>query len=345
MSIESLFAEAFAAHQKGDLGKAERGYRGLIRSKPLEAQHNLGLVLGQAGRFAEAEAAFRTALVARDNARSRYALADLVLADGRYSQGWPLWEARRDLPELRIPTLEAPYPEWRGEDLGGKRLLVLAEQGLGDSIMYARYFAPLRARGAQIVFFCPPELHRLMARLGVEVAGAGDEADARTIAADYWVLTGSLPLRLASTLETVPPPAAFAGLPHGSGGGIGLVARGAPLHRNDHNRSLPPRLAQRLLKLGRDLTPEATGAKDFDDTARIVAGLDLVIAVDTSVAHLAGSMGKPVWVLLPARDTDWRWLRRREDSPWYPSARLFRQRVSGDWEPVLRRVEAALANR
>ena len=342
MSIESLFAEAFAAHQKGDLAQAERGYRGLIRSKPLEAQHNLGLVLGQAGRFRDAEAAFRAALAASDNARSRYALADLVLADGRYAEGWPLWEARRDLPDLRIPRPDAAYPEWRGEDLAGKRLLVMGEQGLGDSIMFSRYFAPLKARGAEIVFVCPPELHRLMARLGVEVAGAGEQADARAIAADYWVLTGSLPVRLETTLETIPPPAAFAGLPQGSGGGVGVVARGAPLHRNDHNRSLPPRLAQRLLKHGRDLTPEATGAKDFEDTARIVADLDLVIAVDTSVAHLAGSMGKPVWVLLPARDTDWRWLRGRDDSPWYPSARLFRQRVSGDWEPVLRRVEAAL---
>lgn len=342
MSIESLFAEAFAAHQKGDLAKAERGYRGLIGSKPLEAQHNLGLVLGQAGRFRDAEAAFRAALEASPNPRSRYALAELALADGRYAEGWPLWEARRELPDLRIPAPDLAYPEWQGEDLAGKRLLVISEQGLGDTIMYARYLAPLRTAGAEVVVFCPPELRRLVARLDIAVA---DEPDPRTIRADHWVLTGSLPLRMGTTLQALPSPADLARGAGKAGGGIGIVARGAALHRNDRNRSLPPRLAQRLLKLGRDLAPEATGAKDFEDTAEIVAGLDLVIAVDTSVAHLAGSMGKPVWILLPARDTDWRWLRGRDDSPWYPTARLFRQRVSGDWEPVLRRIEAALANR
>ena len=345
MSIESLFAEAFAAHQKGDLAKAERGYRGLIRSKPLEAQHNLGLVLVQAGRFKDAEAAFRAALETSPNPRSRYALAELVLGDGRYEEGWRLWESRRELPDLRIPAPDLDYPEWQGEDLAGKRLLVLSEQGLGDTIMYARYLAPLRAAGAEVVVFCPPELHRLLARLNVEAAGASAEPDVRAIRADYWVLTGSLPLRLGSTLESLPPPADFTDGSAGPGSGVGVVASGAALHRNDHNRTLPPRLAQRLLKLGRDLRPEATGAKDFEDTAQIVSGLDLVIAVDTSVAHLAGSMGKPVWVLLPARDTDWRWLRTRDDSPWYPTARLFRQRVVGDWEPVLRRIEAALATR
>lgn len=343
MSIESLFAEAYAAHQKGDFAKAERGYRGLIRSKPLEAQHNLGLVLGAMGRFQAAEAAFRAALAAGPNPGSRYALAELLLADGRYAEGWPLWEARRELPALKVPNPALAFPEWRGEALAGKRLLVFAEQGLGDSIMLARYFAPLQAAGAQIVFFCPPELHRLMAGLGVSVVGA--DPDPEAVRADYWTLTGSLPVRLATTLETLPPPAAFKGPAIGAGGGIGVATQGSAMHRNDVHRSLAPRQAQRLLKLGRDLSPAATGAKDFEDTAAIIATLDLVISVDTSVVHLAASMGKPTWVLLPARDTDWRWLRGREDSPWYPSARLLRQRVAGDWEPVLRRVETAAANR
>ncbi|HEV2532014.1 hypothetical protein [Phenylobacterium sp.] len=343
MSIESQFAEAYAAHQKGDFARAERGYRGLIRSKPMEAQHNLGLVLGAMGKFKAAEAAFRGALAAKPNPGSRYALAELLLADGRYAQGWPLWEARRELPALRIPQPDLPFPEWRGEDLAGRRLLVFAEQGLGDSIMLSRFFAPLRSQGAEIIFFCPPELHRLMARLGVAVVGANPDPEA--IRSDYWTLTGSLPVRLEATLETLPPPSDFAGLPIGSGGGIGVVARGAATHRNDLHRSLSLRQADRLLKLGRDLTPEATGAEDFEDTARIIADLDLIVSVDTSVVHLAGSMGKPVCVLLPARDTDWRWLRGRDDSPWYPTARLFRQRVAGDWEPALRRLETALANR
>lgn len=342
MSIESLFADAFAAHQKGDFARAERGYRGLVRSKPLEAHHNLGLVLTAMGRFAEAEAAFQAALAAQPTPASRYALAELMLADGRYAEGWPLLEARREIPAMTIPQPDLPFPEWRGEDLAGKRLLVFGEQGFGDMIMLARFLTPLKAMGAELVVFCPTELHRLFARLGVTVVGANPAPEA--IRSDYWVLMGSLPLRLGTTLETLPPPAAFAGFAQGSGGGIGVMAQGSRALIDDQ-RSLSPRHAQRLRKLGRDLSPEATGAVDFDETAAIVADLDLVISVDTAVAHLAASLGKPTWVLLPARGADWRWLRVREDSPWYPSARLFRQRVAGDWDPLLRRVETALASR
>ncbi|MFC3070563.1 hypothetical protein [Phenylobacterium soli] len=343
MSIESLFAQAYEAHQRGDLSRAEKGYRGLLRSKPYEASHNLGLVLGAMGRFKEAETAFREALAAADNPGTRYALAELLLADGRYAEGWPLWEARRAIPALKVPQPDLDFPEWHGEPLAGRRLLVFHEQGFGDAIMLARWFAPLKSAGAEIVFFCPPELHRLMARLGVSVVGA--DPDPEAVRADYWTLAGSLPFRAAATLESLPPPARFEGLEVGSGGGIGVVARGSSAHRNDANRSLPARHAARLARLSRDLSPETTGARDFEDTARIVAGLDLVICVDTSVAHLAGSLGKAVWILLPARDTDWRWLRGRDDSPWYPTARLFRQRMAGDWEPVLRRIETSVANR
>lgn len=342
MSIESLFAEAFAAHQRGDFVRAERGYRGLVQSKPLEAQHNLGLVLVAQGRFRDAEGAYRAALAAKDNPGSRYALAELLLADGRYAEAWPLLEARRDIPEMRIPRPDLAFPEWRGEDLPGKRLLVFGEQGFGDMIMHARFLAPLVGKGAQVVLFCPAELHRLFARLGVEVVGANP--DPETVRCDAWTLLGSLPLRLGTTLEALPQPAAFRGLALGTGGGIGVMAQGSRALIDDQ-RSLPARYAARLTKLGRDLSPQATGAKDFDDTARIIADLDLVISVDTAVAHLAASLGKPTWILLPARGGDWRWLREREDSPWYPSARLFRQRRAGDWEPVLRRIETALASR
>jgi ADP-heptose:LPS heptosyltransferase len=119
--------------------------------------------------------------------------------------------------------------------------------------------------------------------------------------------------------------------------------KGSPTHSNDRNRSLPPKAAAQLASLGRSLAPEDTGAGDFRDTAGIVAGLDLVISVDTAVVHLAGAMGKPVWVLLPSVETDWRWGRSGRDSPWYPSARLYRQAKPGDWAPVLRKVAADLA--
>lgn len=346
MSSESDFAEAVAAHGRGDLARAERGYRAVLNSKPLEARHNLGVVLGSLGRFTEAEAMFRAALeVDPASPRPRHALAMLLLADGRYGEAWPLWEARRELPELEVPRpeLELAIPEWTGEPLVGKRLLVFGEQGFGDKIMFARYLAPLQAMGAEPIFVCPPALHRLIGSLGIEIAGA--EGDAEALRADAWILAGSLPLRFATTIETIPPPAVFAAQARPGEARIGVMTAGAGGHRNDPERSLPPRYAQRLLRLGRDLSPEATGAEDFLETAGIIAGLDLVITVDTAVAHLAGSLGKPVWILLPARDTDWRWLRGREDSPWYPSARLFRQRVPGDWEPVFRRLETELSRR
>jgi tetratricopeptide (TPR) repeat protein len=344
VSIESLFAEAFAAHQRGDLAKAERGYRGLIRSKPLEARHNLGLVLTSMGRLDAAEAVFREALEIAPNPRTEYAMAELLLSQGRYPEGWRFWEARRGIPELQVPDprRDLDYGEWKGEDLAGKRLLVLHEQGFGDKIMLARYFPLLKAKGAEIVFFCAEALHPLMARLGVDLLGSAPPREA--LAADYWVLQGSLPGLLGTTVETVPPPTDFA-IPLGSGGAIGVVVQGSAAHKNNANRSLFGRHATRLLKLGRDLSPEATGARDFAETAEIVKDLDLVISVDTANAHLAASLGKPTWVLLPAEGVDWRWLRGREDSPWYPSVRLFRQRAAGDWDPVIRRIEAALASR
>ena len=344
MSTDSDFADAVAAHNRGDLARAERGYRGLLSAKPLEARHNLGVALGSLGRYAEAEAMLRGALeVDPGSPRTRHALAMQLLGDGRYAEGWPLWEARRELPELEVPMPVLDIPEWMGEPLAGKRLLVFGEQGFGDKIMFARYFAPLQAASAQVIFAAPPALHRLMAGSGVEVVGAeGAEMDLR---ADVWTLAGSLPLRFATTLETIPPPAALNAEARPSASRIGVVAQGATGHKNDPHRSLPPRFAQRLRGLGLDLAPEATGATDFRDTAELIAGLDLVITVDTSVAHLAGSLGKPVWILLPARDPDWRWLRGRDDSAWYPTARLFRQRVVDDWEPVFRRLETELSRR
>jgi ADP-heptose:LPS heptosyltransferase len=125
------------------------------------------------------------------------------------------------------------------------------------------------------------------------------------------------------------------------------MTRGNPGHANDAHRSLPDDFGRELLALpgAVDLDPSSTGARDFQDTAEIVAGLDLVISVDTSVAHLAGAMGKPVWILLPAVSVDWRWMSARADTPWYPSARLFRATEAGGWRAVMDEVGAAMAKR
>jgi hypothetical protein len=340
LSIEEEFTRAVRAHERGRLAEAERGYLALTRSKPHGANHNLGMLYAATGRLEAAEAALRAAQAADpSSAETREALGLLYLGQGRYAQGWPLFEARREIARNLTPAPDLPFPEWTGQSLQGRRLLLFSEQGAGDVIMFARFAERLREMGAAAVLLvCPPALRPLFRGASVEPLDSTEAAD---VEADFWSLICSLPLRLGIDLDTTPPPFGF-GIATGSGGGVGVVAQGAAGNARDPHRSLFGRDAAQLRRLGRDLSPEATGAGDYLETARIVAGLDLVIAVDTSVAHLAASMGKPTWVLLQARDQDWRWLAERPDSPWYPAVRLFRQRVLDDWTPVLRRVEAQL---
>jgi hypothetical protein len=210
--------------------------------------------------------------------------------------------------------------------------------------MYARFAPILKARGADVTLLSLPSLSRLFAAsLGVAVFAMSGKVEVPD--PDLWVLTASLPARFGVTPGTVPAAPYLAAEPRAAGGRIGVMARGNPRHPFDATRSLPPPEAERLLALpgAVDLSPAATGAADFLDTARVVSGLDLVVTVDTSVAHLAGALGTPVWILLPVEGCDWRWMDRREDSPWYPSARLIRQPRPGDWRTVLDTVERELA--
>jgi tetratricopeptide (TPR) repeat protein len=329
--------EALAAHRAGDFARAEALYEAARGEEPWRAAHNLGILHSSLGRLDRAEQAFREALLASpDNPESRYSLAHALLAAGRWTEAWPLYEARRELPRLEIPDAPKDMSEWMGEPLAGKRLLVIGEQGFGDQLMFARFLPEIAAAGARVSYRCRPGLVRL-------IQGAlPDGADLSAMRFDAWALAGSLPLRLGATPETLPPPAPLALTAAPGGQGIGIVTRGRPSHLNDANRSLSGDAEQRLRALGRDLSPDATGARDFRDTARIIAGLELVISVDTGVAHLAATLGKPTWILLPHVGTDWRWMRGRSDSPWYPTARLFRQPRPHDWGAVLDEVEAAL---
>lgn len=322
--------------QSGDWTEAERGYLVLTSAKPNWAWHNLGLLYLNTGRLAAAEAALRRALDAdATQLASRYSLSSVVLRQGRYAEGWDLYESRRQVAATGVPAPRLGYPEWRGEDLAGKRLLVIREQGLGDQIMLARFLPELERRGAEVTFLCASSLVALLesngARTAPAVAGQGYPD------ADLWVLAFSLPRLLGVALESLDGSPYLKAEPRVVGG-IGVKVAGAPSHVNDRHRSLPPRQAQALLARGRDLDPAATGAADFKQTAEIVAGLDLVVTVDTAVAHLAGALGKPAWILLSAYDTDWRWLEGRTDSPWYNSVRLYRQAKVGAWEPVIEQV-------
>ena len=333
--MDQPFDRALAAHRAGDFAAAEQGYRQVMHFK--NALHNLGVLYLESGRPEAAEAPLRRVLEHFPNfAPSRHSLSMTLLALRRYDQAWPFYEARREVLPIADPPTQAP--EWRGEPLAGKTLAVVREQGIGDQIMFGRYLAQLDAMGAEVVLACDPRtVARLFEAAGRRTRPYPREARGPLPPCDYWCFFGSLPL----WLTPFPPPAVFLPQFGGGGGGVGVVATGSPSHAYDVHRSLPAEAAARLLSLGRDLLPKATGAFDLLDTAEIVAGLDLVIAVDTSIVHLAGAMGKPCWVLLPRIGLDFRW-NDGVASDWYPQLRLFRQGEPGDWRTVLDEVSAAL---
>ena len=346
----ALLARGEAARQAGNLAAAERDFLAAAACdlNDAEPQHYLGFLYEQAGDLARSERHYRRALeLAPKAALTARALSQLLLSQGRYAEGFALAEARHTEAGYAKPLLDCP--EWTGGDLAGKRIVVWPEQGLGDQIMFARFVPALQAMGADVVMLCWSALARLFAgSLDVPVHAARGEVNIAD--PELFVMICSLAGRLGATLETLPnrpylkaPGAWEKPLPDGFK--VGLMTAGNPAYVNDRGRSLPQSAADALRRLPAqvvDLRPSETGAADFADTAALLQQLDLVISVDTSVAHLAGAMGKPCWVLLPGWGADWRWLRGRRDSPWYPSLRLYRQPTPGDWDSVVREVEADL---
>lgn len=305
-----------------------------------DAAANLGTALEAQERPLEAIAVYRGALACAPNDQAlviRLALA--LLREGEYREGFQLWESRPvqmggglppGPPKLTLPT-------WRGGAVGS--LLIFPEQGWGDQIMFARYLPLLRAQGIDVTFVCPPPLLRLFEPLGVTLLPAAGRLAVPNC--DAWAMLGSLPHLLGTKPESVPPANYLAG---GDGGsGVALVTAGNPRHANDHNRSMPTDAAIELARItgGRSVSSHDIGATDFEAVRQAIAEARLVITVDTAAAHLAGTMGKPCWVLLPYVP-DWRWGWAEGPSPWYPAARLFRQRSPGNWTEVLADVSAAL---
>lgn len=316
----------------------------------------LGSAYAERGDTDRAEVELRAALALRpEDGQTQLALAGLYLSLGRYAEGWPPLGARIALHPDVVPPIKLSFPEWRGEPLEGKSILIWLEQGFGDQIQFARFANSLKARGAaSISLGCRPILSDLFKTLsGVDhVISAALGEKLQIDRHDYWSRYLSLPEPLGVTLETLPT-APYLAAPadrrarwaaYANGARVGLAWQASPTGFNGANKGLPPQQAQRLRAAGAvSLHPEDSGAKDFADTAAIIEGLDLVISIDTSVAHLAGALGKPCWTLLPHVHSDWRWLRDRSDLPWYPGMKLYRHGERRDWAAMVDQVLADLA--
>jgi hypothetical protein len=312
-----------------------------------------GILLTQAGRLVEGEAALRRAVAAAPQIPdTRRALGINLLSQGRYREAWPLYDARIEMRWLAdaVPR-DFPFPRWQGEELAGKRVAVFPEQGWGDQIQCARFLPALTAMGASVTLLAAPPLSRLFAQNfpEIDVVAANGQVDFPD--PDYWLTLMDLPGRLGATLEALPnarylrAPGRWSGAPHGPT--VGLMTRGNPAFPHDRYRSPPhdicEKLAQRLPATVLNLAPEISGARDFADTATIIDALDLVVSIDTAVAHLAGAMGKPCFLLIPGFATDWRWLRDRDDSPWYPGHHLYRSDPDQGWNATIDRLLADVA--
>jgi tetratricopeptide (TPR) repeat protein len=335
-----------------------------IRPNFAQALFNKGKALGALERYAEAAQAYAASLKINSNyEEAKWHLSWVTLVLGNLAAGWPLFEARWTVPALGNQRRYPQLPQWLGQaPLAGKNLLLYAEQGLGDTLQFCRYVPMLQAMGAQVSLAVQAPLVPLLAEQWPGVAVAASFADVAQF--DWATPLMSLPLALGTTLATVLADVPYIRIPElghsvtNNRPRVGLVWSGSTAHKNDKNRSLPLATLVSMFELPVDwvcLNPEWRDADaawlaqhpqvvlerpvltDFAETARVIAQLDCVITVDTSVAHLAGAMGKPVWILLPT-GPDYRWLLEREDSPWYPTARLFRQAERGDWSGVVSRV-------
>ena len=339
----------------------------------IEILNNQASILGQLQRFEEALALYDAIRARRlNNATTDWNLALLQMLLGDFEAGWTGREARWTIPDASpYPTFSQPM--WLGkEPLEGKTILIHVDEGLGDTIQFVRYVPMVAARGARVVLAVERPIVSLLSGFpGTSKCLAFSEP---LPAFDLHCPIGSLPLAFNTRLDTIPAQTSYlppppqtriqtwdARLGPRDRLRVGLVWSGSRTHRNDHNRSTSLRMLSRLLdvdasfvSLQKDIRENdraelekcniidfTADLADFADTAALVKCLDLVISVDTSVAHLAGALGCPTWILLPWTP-DYRWLLHRDDSPWYPSVRLFRQNETCDYASVLDRVRTEL---
>jgi tetratricopeptide (TPR) repeat protein len=363
-----------------ELGRPQQAiahYRRALAAQPgrAETHNNLGIALERLGRYPEALDCYGRALALRpDYAEAHFNRAHALLITGDLDEGWREYEWRFAVARY---ARDFDRPLWEGEPLEGKTILVHAEQGFGDTLQFVRYIPAIAAAGGRVVLEVPsPLVHITRSVAGVsEFLACGDPLPKF----DCHCPLLSLPRVFRTTIATIPNQVPYLAaepdrirfwrerLPK-AGLRVGIAWQGNPQARMDKARSIPLREfaaiaavpgvclvslqkndgLDQLGSMPADIRintfgPEFDAGPDaFIDTAAVIMSLDLVIACDTSVAHLAGALGRPVWVIL-ANNPDWRWLVGRHDSPWYPTARLFRQHKPGDWTGVMREAAAALA--
>jgi tetratricopeptide (TPR) repeat protein len=359
--------------KKNHWSAAEAAYATAVSLSPdfAEAYSNLGNLQAREMRLEEAEANYRKAILLKsDQVEAHHNLGLLLLLKGEFDEGWREYHWRWQTKEGKRYLRSFEQPEWRGEDIKGKKILVHAEQGFGDTLQFVRYMEQLERLGASVIFEAPRPLERLLKTCnGIDCLISRGEP---IPAFDFHVPLLNIPGQLGTELNNIP-----AHIPYlhstaelndkwqgllaelGDGYRVGIAWAGSAKHANDQCRSIP---AQELALLSElkgihwislyKPTPGYSVSKpegylklidwtrelhDYADTAALVDRLDLVVAVDTSVAHLAGALGKPVLILLPFVP-DWRWLLEGERSPWYPTAELIRQGRNEEWSDVLKKV-------
>lgn len=370
---------SFLYEHAGDLAKAEDRARKAIRLAPGsgEAWNNLGMALRGQHRIAEALQAFRQAIARQPELTlAEFNLATTYLLIGDGERGWPGYECRNTLPEakLRVPIA----PRWDGGPLAGGKLLVYSDQGLGDLIQFVRFLPEIKSRSqAAVILSSPAELLPVLAAVADADCVVRSEEEPREVAAEIAVasLPGLLHVDLGNVTSSVPyltPPSMelpaplrelLEKIPIGVLR-VGLAWQGNPAQGHDYVRSVPlERLAPwaevenvwwfslQVNEAGRSqlanissrwmMTDAGQHLRNFGDTAALMSQLDLVLTVDTSVAHLAGALGRPVWTML-GHTPDWRWRLTGTTCPWYPTMRLFRQPRRGDWDHVVHEIKQAL---
>jgi tetratricopeptide (TPR) repeat protein len=380
---EAVNMHGIVLHLEGRFEEAVRVFERAEELGNRAAASNRGNSLLDLGHMEEALKAHEAA-VERDaaSAGAKYNLALTQLRLGEWERGWAGYEARWKFREVHRRPRRFTKPRWNGGELHGERVLLHAEQGLGDTIQFCRYAALVAARGGAPVLEVQPPAERLMRSLAVVRSGLAETAamDAGAAEFDLECPLMSLPAVFGTTIGTVPWTGAYLGSDEElvrekrkqfpsvrtngcPGSRVGLAWAGNPKYRADAARSmrlgtLVPLLravdanwislqkgeaAEQLASLPGDVRVLDGSSKERDllETAALMATLDLVVTTDTCIAHLAGAMGKPVWILLPHL-SDWRWMEALERTAWYPTARLFRQRVAGDWAEVVERVSGEL---